>query len=278
MAITARRGGVLKPRQESRQEAAPRMSSGRGDCHHWLHSAEAIAAGIVTWWIVAILLHSILLPTPWSTAGALAKEFTSSSERADVVITLERIIEGFAGGCVGGVIIGIVLGMSRAARFLVEPYQQFLRFVTPIAWVTPVSLWLGTGKWSLLVLVIYATVFPVSVNTTAAFGTLKPERVKLARSFADDDFLTVFRRVIFPSIIPQIATGMRLGLSYAFMTVIGLEMLVESSGLGNQIYQARVLYQSKVMMAGLLLLGVLGLGADRGFMVLRRRLLLRYEP
>jgi NitT/TauT family transport system permease protein len=149
--------------------------------------------------------------------------------------------------------------------------------VTPIALITPASVWFGVNETATFVLVVYATTWPVTLGTCAGMRAIVPNRIRMARSFSADSFWLVARHVIMPSLIPHVVVGMRLGLSYSFMTVAGLEMLSGANGLGHLIYTERVFYRSDIMFAGIFLLGIMGFVGDRIFVFIMDRSLGRYS-
>ncbi len=241
-------------------------------------TASVLILSIGGWQILsAYVIRSILLPTPSVTAAALWNLLGETSSRSDITTTLWRIAKGFVAGSGVGIILGVLMGLSNVGQFLVEPHVNFFRFITPIALITPASVWFGVNEFATFVLVIYATTWPVAISTCAGMRSIVPNRVRMARSFSSDDLWPVTRHVILPSLIPQVVVGMRLGLSYSIMTVVGLEMLAGSDGLGNLIYTSRVLYQSDVMFAGIILLGAIGFLGDRIFVLIMDRSLGRYS-
>jgi ABC-type nitrate/sulfonate/bicarbonate transport system permease component len=247
----------------------------------WITAGVTVAAVVVAiaaWGLLsAVLVHSILLPTPSATGSALWDLITTQSSRSDIWATLWRIIKGFAAGSVVGILIGVLMGLSNVGQFLIEPHVSFFRFVTPIALITPAAAWFGVDETATFVLVVYATTWPVAINTCAGLRSVVPNRVRMARSFSEDALWSVSRHIVLPSLVPQMVVGMRLGLSYSFMTVVGLEMLAGSDGLGNLIYTSRVFYRSDVMFAGIFLLGIFGFVSDRLFVLIIDRSLGRYS-
>jgi len=240
-------------------------------------SISSIVAGLLIWQISAtVLFDSILYPSALSTLVALASEMTRGNLGKDLTITFGRVVAGFAMGSFLGASLGLLMGSFRSVRTFFSPMVNFFRFITPIAWVAPATIWFGIGETSKLFLVVYATLFIVLINTMTGISHIHRDRFRMARSFGANP-LEIFWRITIPASVPFIITGMRIGLGNSFMTVIGAEMLAGNDGLGYLIYSSRLFYRSDVMFAGIILLGVMGFAADWLFVLLRRRALSRYE-
>ncbi len=96
--------------------------------------------------------------------------------------------------------------------------------MTPVAWIVPATIWLGVGEGSLRFIVVYATVFPVIINTLAGLSQVPVDKVRMARTFGASR-LRIHRSIIVPCAVPYIVTGMRLALGYSFMSVVAAEMV-----------------------------------------------------
>ena len=222
------------------------------------------------------MFHSILFPSALATFSALVTEVAGGSLGKEIAVTLGRVLAGFAAGSALGASLGLLMGSFRAIRTFFRPIVQFFRFITPIAWIAPATIWFGIGEASKLFLVVYATMFIVLVNTMAGITHIHRDRFRMASAFGADR-LELFWWITVPASLPFIVTGMRIGLGNSFMTVIGAEMLAGNNGLGYLIYSSRVFFRSDVMFAAIIVLGAFGFAADRLFVLLRERVLARYE-
>ena len=242
-----------------------------------LVSLAAVLAGLAIWQLTSTLVfHSILYPSALATIMALGTEVARGELGKDIALTVGRVLAGFAVGSALGVSLGLLMGSFRVVRTFFRPMVNFFRFITPIAWIAPATIWFGIGETSKLFLVVYATLFIVLINTMAGITHIHRDRFRMARAFGANR-LELFWWITVPSSVPFMITGMRIGLGNSFMTVIGAEMLAGSNGLGYLIYSSRVFYRSDVMFAGILILGTIGFAADRLFVLLRERALRRYD-
>jgi NitT/TauT family transport system permease protein len=232
----------------------------------------------VVWQLTStIVFHSILFPSAAKTASALVTTIASGTLAKDLFATLYRVLAGFAIGSFAGALLGLVMGSVPFVRKFFEPYLNFFRFVTPIAWIAPATIWFGIGETSKLFLVVYATIFVVLVNTIAGVTHVHRDLVRMAQAFGGRGW-QIFVYITLPATVPFILSGMRIAMGNSFMTVIGAELLAGNNGLGYLIYSSRVFFNSDVMFAAIVVLGTLGFAADRIFHVAQQRLFWRYRP
>lgn len=219
---------------------------------------------LVVWQLAAAVFDSVLFPSATDTARAFVDLVRGPDLRMHATRTMTRVVVGFAIGSVGGVALGLAAGAIKPVRRFFEPYVNFFRFVTPIAWIAPATIWFGVGETTRLFLVVYATVFIVTINTMSAFGHVGRDRVRMARMLGASR-LQVFRDITLPVAVPFILVGMRIGMGNSFMTVIAAEMLAGQNGLGYLVYSSRIFFKADLMFAVIVLLGVLGYLTDRVF-------------
>lgn len=236
----------------------------------------AIGGVLLIWQFCSTLSNfNAVLPGVPDTISRLGEIFGSWEELEPVRITLRRIVTGFIIGCSVGAILGALMGSVRVIREALGPYVNILRSVTPVAWVVPATVWLGVGEKPLYFIVVYASTFPVVINTMAGFAQVPQSKVRMAAVFGAGRIRTFFS-VSLPSAVPFIIAGMRLALGYSFMSVVGGEMVAASSGLGFEIYNARVNFDKATMFAGIVIVGLAGYLGDRIFVLLQRRFARRF--
>jgi NitT/TauT family transport system permease protein len=235
-----------------------------------LRTSTAIVIGLVAWHAGSTLFGSILFPTPLVTVREGWQQISSGSIFRDAGASLARIAVGFVIGSFIGVAAGLVVGYFRLARVVLDPYLQFFRFVPPIAWVSPAIIWFGIGETSKIFIIVYGTVFAVAVSTIAGVVSVHRDKIRAAQMFGAGPW-QVFRYVIVPSTVPYGLTGMRIAMGISFMTVVASEMLGADSGLGYLILSSRLWMATDKIFVGILVLGLLGLLADRVFGALINR-------
>ena len=241
-------------------------------------SILSVLVAVLTWQLSSIWLNTaIIFPSATATLAALGSQIGSGDIGMHLGITAYRVLVGFFLGSAAGAILGLLVGSFTPIRKFLDPYINFFRFITPIAWVTPAVIWFGIGETSKLFLVVYSTVFIVLVNTAFGVTHIHRDRLRMARAFGAAPW-QVFFYVTLPASVAFILTGMRIALGNAFMTVVSAEVLSANSGLGYLIYSSRVYFRADVMFAAILLLGGMGFAADRFFSWVQHSLLWRYQP
>lgn len=212
----------------------------------------------------------LLFPGPVDTGTALIDGLTGGDIPAASAASVARVLTGLLIGSAAGVLLGLLSGSSRVLEALFEPFINVFRFIPPLAWFAPALLWLGSGETSKIALIVYTSVFVVAVNTAAGVKAVPRNMVRMARTYGAGP-VRLFFAVRLPAGLPYIFSGVRIALGNAFMTVVTAEMLGASSGLGVLITQGTANTDVRGVFAALIILGALGLCADRVFVGLLRR-------
>jgi NitT/TauT family transport system permease protein len=238
--------------------------------------AASVLTVLVAWQLVSALFFSpVLFPGPAAVARRAVTLLQEGQLQRDVLASLGRVLSGFVLGSAIGVGLGFGIGSSGLVRAFLDPYVHFLRFITPIAWISPVMIWFGIGETSKIVLITYTTTFAVMLSTVAGVMSVPRNRVRAARACGASG-AQLFLFVIAPSALSHVLVGMRLAMGYSFMTVVPAEMLAAETGLGYLIIHSRLWLATDAIFVGILTLGVIGLAMDSAFRVVMFRLLGRY--
>jgi NitT/TauT family transport system permease protein len=188
----------------------------------------------------------------WLLSGELLRDAAGS---------LYRVLLGFAIGAALALPLGLAMGASRRTYALLDPLLQVLRPIPPIAYIPLAILWFGLGNPPAVFLIVIGAFFPVLMNTIAGVRHVDGIYLRAARNLGASE-ATIFLRVILPASAPSILTGMRIGMGTAFIVVIVSEMIAVNDGLGFRILEAREYFWSDKIIAGMLTIGLLGLGLD----------------
>jgi NitT/TauT family transport system permease protein len=177
--------------------------------------------------------------------------------------TLVRLTLGFALAALAGVAIGIIMGRSRRAEDIFLPLISVGAPIPGIAYAPLFLLWFGLGNKSTILLVGFVSAFPIIFNTWTGVKAVKEIWVRSAQAMGADN-RRLFRHVILPGALPYILTGLRLGLAQAWRILVGVEMLAAVPwGLGWMIFGAREFLNTDVMLAGVFVIGVIGLAMEK---------------
>ena len=210
---------------------------------------------------------SDIFPTPMEVARGLGELATQGLLLKYIVASLFRVTWGFSLAVLVGVPLGLLLGWFAPVFSALNPFIQILRPISPIAWIPVAILWFGVKDTAPIFLIFLASVFPIAVSATAAVQNMQPVYLRAAQNFGLSKG-QLFRRVIFPSCLPQIITGLRIALGIAWLVVVAAEMIAVNSGLGYLIIDARNAGKRyDLVVAGMVMIGLIGLVLD---LVIRR--------
>ena len=177
--------------------------------------------------------------------------------------TLIRLLTGFALAAVVGVTIGVLMGRSRRAEDIFLPLVSIGAPIPGLAYAPLFLLWFGLGNVSAVLLVGFVAMFPVIFNSWTGVKAVKEIWLRSAQAMGADQRRT-FRHVILPGALPYILTGLRLGLAQAWRVLVAIEMLAAVQfGLGWMIFGAREFLNTDVMMAGIVVIGIIGLALEK---------------
>lgn len=177
--------------------------------------------------------------------------------------TLARLGLGFALGAVVGVAIGLAMGRSRWAEDLLLPLVSVGNPIPGLAYAPLFVIWFGLGDLPAVLLVGFAAAFPVAVNTWTGVKAVKEIWLRAALAMGARE-RHLFRAVVLPAALPYVLTGLRLGLARAWRVLVAVEMLTAVRvGLGWVIFGAREFLATDVMLAGIAVIGLVGLGLEK---------------
>jgi ABC-type nitrate/sulfonate/bicarbonate transport system permease component len=159
--------------------------------------------------------------------------------------------------------LGIAMGWWKAVEQQVDPLIEILRPIPPLAWIPLSILWFGLGDTQIVYIIFLAAFFPVVLNSMAGARDVDTYLVRAGLSLGARGG-ELFRTVVLPAALPQIFTGIRIGLGIGWMALVAGELVAAPSGLGYMINNARTLFRSDYILLGMVLIGVLGLVLDYG--------------
>ncbi|MEI6706728.1 MAG: ABC transporter permease [Methylococcales bacterium] len=179
----------------------------------------------------------------------------------NTVASLFRVSIGFSLAVVLGVPLGIILGRVEIAKLLFNPLIQFLRPISPLAWIPLAMLWFGIGDPPAIFLIFLASFFPMVVSTSVAVESIKPTYFQVAANF-NFTRIEVLTKIVIPAIIPQVITALRMTIAIAWLVVVAAEMIAVQSGLGYLILDARNALRMDYVMVAMIVIGIIGLLLD----------------
>lgn len=238
-----------------------------------------LLGGIGVWWLVshAGWVSRAFLPTPEATLASLWQGFSRGSWLADTWDTVLRTAGGWLLGGVAGVALGTLIGGSPRAQRWLGPTLEFWRPL-PASAVLPLGTALfGLSPAMVLGVVALGAMWPVLLATVHGLSSVPPALRDVGRALALDR-ADVVRKIALPHALPDILAGLRLALSVALIVSVVGEMVAAQPGLGQNILLAARAYRSSELMAGIALLGALGLAGNTGLALVQRPLRRAHHP
>ncbi|GAB6071438.1 ABC transporter permease [Thiomicrorhabdus hydrogeniphila] len=249
---------------------------------NFTNAALGMAILLLLWWIGGILIASnpdteaFSGFAPGPAFSALAYLFETGSIWETVYSSLYRIIIGLFWGIVIGVPVGILVGYFVAVRQVANMPFQFLRMISPLAWMPIAVLAFETWDNAIIFLLIMATVWPIIFGTAHGVQRIDPNWFSVAKNLGADGF-QMLRRVILPAIAQDVFAGIRLAIGVAWVVLVPAEYLGVTSGLGYAINDARDTLDYDSLAAIVVVIGVIGYMLDAVAVMLIKRYSWRVE-
>ncbi|MDM8525312.1 ABC transporter permease [Desulfococcaceae bacterium HSG8] len=185
------------------------------------------------------------------------------------VASLFRVTAGFYLAILFGIPLGIMLGRLRKFQLFLNPVIQFLRPISPLAWIPLSMLWFGIGDKPAIFLIFLSSFFPLVVSTTVAVQSINPVYFHVAANFNFTRY-EVVTKVVIPGMLPAVITALRITVTIAWLVVVAAEMIAVKSGLGYLILDSRNALRMDYVMDGMIVIGLIGLLLDHVMMRLSR--------
>ncbi|WP_330255288.1 ABC transporter permease [Nocardia sp. NBC_00565] len=217
------------------------------------------------------LVDEVFLP-PFSVVAQAFVNLVQSGQMWEHVSTsLTRSASGFSLALVVAIPIGIGIAWYKPVADFLNPILEFFRNTAALALLPVFILILGIGETSKVAVVLYASFFPILLNTITGVRTVDPLLIKSAVSLGFSP-LRLFQKVILPAAVPSIFTGVRMAAASSILVLIAAEMVGARAGLGYLITAAQQNFQIPNMYAGILAISILGLTFNGLLVALERRL------
>jgi ABC-type nitrate/sulfonate/bicarbonate transport system permease component len=242
--------------------------------------AVGLVAAIAAWQLAsAVWNDSVILPSPIHTARSLIHYFVNPYPSngvtlwQDLLISLRRIIVGFAGGALLGVAIGTAMFNSRRLRQLIDPLIEVTRPLPPLAFIPLLIVWFGIGEIPKELLILAGIVPIMVISTVSALDEVPDDLQLCARTLGATRAYTLWH-VQIRAALPTIITGMRISMGGAWSSIVAAEMIAATSGVGYVIMLAGNYLNTSIVFSGIIMIALAGLLLD----ALLRCLLLLADP
>jgi len=223
------------------------------------------------WEILASLgiWSPLAFPSPRTAAKGMWELIVNGTLLKHSVASLFRVTVGFYLAVLLAMPIGMTLGWWKTGQTLFNSIIQFLRPISPLAWIPLAMLWFGIGDQPAIFLIFLASIFPLLVSTINAVNRINTLYFQVAANFNFTKMETL-SRVIFPAILPSLLPALRISLGIAWLVVVAAEMIAVKSGLGYLILDSRNALRMDYVMDATIAIGLIGICLDRVIRQLNR--------
>lgn len=232
---------------------------------------------LLLWWAVttAGLIEPLFLPSPQAIARKgwvlLTQGYMEASLWQHLGASLGRIGLALLVAVLTAIPLGIAIGRNRIARGIFDPLIEFYRPIPPLAYLPLIVIWCGIGELSKVLLIYLAIFAPIAIATATGVRTIDPARLRAAQSLGATQ-VQLIRYVILPSALPDILTGVRIGLGVGWSTLVAAELVAATRGLGFMVQSAAQFLVTDVVILGILVIALIAFALELGLRALQRKL------
>ena len=225
----------------------------------WVSVASVIVL-LIIWELICRsgVVSSLFLPSPTDILSALWLMLTGGEISTSLAASMYRIVLGFVLGSVIGLAVGLFTGTSALIDRIGSPIVNALYPIPKIALLPLFILWLGIGELSKVTIIALGVFFPVAMNTYSGVKNVDPLLIKVAVSFNATRWMTL-KKVVLPSALPRIFAGLLLAAGTSLLLLVAAEMIAAQEGIGALILHYGDLMITDRLMAGVIVLSLLGL-------------------
>lgn len=233
---------------------------------------------LLIWWGVTALglIAPLFLPSPQQVLSKLLliaspQGFMDATLWQHLAASLMRMLIALLAAAAIGIPVGIAMGLSPAIRGLLDPLIELYRPVPPLAYLPLMVIWFGIGETSKILLIYLAIFAPVTLSTLAGVRNAQQVRIRAAQALGASRW-QILRWVILPGALPEILTGLRIGLGVGWSTLVAAELIAATRGLGFMVQSAGEFLATDVVLAGIAVIALFAFSLELGLRVLQRRL------
>ena len=233
---------------------------------------------LAVWWAVAAQqwVSPLFLPPPGQVLAKLItiagpQGFMDATLWQHLAASLTRIVIALLAAVLIGVPVGIAMGLNSTVRGILDPLIELYRPVPPLAYLPLMVIWFGIGETSKILLIYLAIFAPVAMSALAGVKSAQQVRIRAARSLGASR-AQVLWLVILPGALPEILTGLRIGLGVGWSTLVAAELIAATRGLGFMVQSAGEFLATDVVLAGIAVIAIIAFLLELGLRALQRRL------
>jgi len=241
-------------------------------------SIATLTVLLLVWWAVTALklISPLFLPAPQQVLHQLyviasPQGFMDATLWQHLAASLTRIVIALLAAVIIGVPVGIAMGLNDTVRGILDPLIELYRPVPPLAYLPLMVIWFGIGETSKILLIYLAIFAPVALSAVAGVRSVSQVRVRAAQALGASKW-QVLRYVVLPSALPEILTGIRIGLGVGWSTLVAAELIAATRGLGFMVQSAGEFLATDVVIAGISVIALIAFSLELGLRALQRKL------
>lgn len=218
------------------------------------------------------LVDTRMLPAPWTIAATFLDLWTTGTLVGDIATSLQRAASGFGLGLAFALVLSLLAGLTRVGDTLIDGTVQLKRAIPTLGLIPLLILWLGIGESFKIVIIALSVFVPIYINLVAALQGIDHRYVELAQVLRLNRTQFI-RQVVFPGALPGLFIGLRLAVNISWLSLVVLEQINATSGLGYMMFQAQNYGRMDVIVVGLVIYGVFGFVTDTIIRTIERKAL-----
>lgn len=223
-----------------------------------------LGALLVIWEVVVRALHvdPRIFPPLEAVARAAYESLLDGSLVGHIGASLLRVAVGTAIALALAIPLGVAMGVNVGVSRFFTPLVRFFSVLAGIAWIPIATLWFGYGFGAITFVIFNAVFFVVTYNTLLGVASI-PLALRNAAASLGAGRWAMLTQVLLPGALPNVVTGIRTGLGFAWRGLIAAEMIATHQGLGYMLFLARDFYRTEVIVMGMIVIGCIWLAVDR---------------
>ena len=225
---------------------------------------------IWAWWAGREGTDAVFLPGPQKVLARAITWWQDDDLLADLLISVYRVVGGWALSAVLALPIGLLIGSFRSVQALLEPLTDFIRYMPAVAFIPLVMLWIGIDEGSKIAIIFIGTFFQMVLMVAEDVKRVPMAQIEAAQTMGASR-RELLEKVILPSAKPALLDTLRITMGWAWTYLVVAELVAANSGLGYAILKAQRFLQTDKIFAGILIIGLIGLAMDQAFRWLHRR-------
>src|SRR5437588_4422747 len=255
---------------------APDVAIGRDEARPRSHNALLGAISVIVFlafWQLSVALGWVAALFVSSPARILITGygmFRDGSIFPDLAVSSEEFVLGFGLAAIVGIPLGVLIGWYSRLNAFLDPFVNAVYATPRIALMPLIIIWFGIDLPAKIAIIFLSSVFPILVNTITGVRTIERDFVKVARSFGATD-RQLFKTVALPSSVPNLLTGLRLGLGHALIGIVVGEMYGASAGIGFMMQTAGATFQTDKVMVGIVIIAAAGMAMTQLLRAVEKR-------